>query len=263
MILFYLALLLPLSVVLKASDNSFTQARNILLLNYIEFNEVSESIKITSANLYIAAGGLKGILANGVCVDSPEAKIFFRSHKNSLLLVERCLRYGHTLTATPRMLNDSKYTYVSGRLCLNMSQNGLVTVRDWNFHERFNHVKILDLSYNPLSELPMEFFKLFPKLQKLKIDHTGVEHLFTEHVPHGLHVVAHNSNLKTITTNGLATKCLLINALNTPLAKNQQELEKINAACKPSNQSCLARSFYCCWCFCNEDPEDYVSVINI
>jgi hypothetical protein len=252
-------------VSLYSSNTGIEYAVSFLSLDQNDFEKYTYQQKEQWANSCILSGFLNSYIADDQSSNTMSVTV---NQKEALqqLVITRCLLYGNTLkklhSQFVNIINDeNRHSKVNSYHYLDMTKLNLVTVRDWSMWHKFNTVECIDLSDNPLHELPAQFFRLFPRLKRIKLKNTHIKHLFTEFMPYGLYIEAQQSKLESITTNNLGTHNLTIDVTDTPITKNVTELKKLYAACAPVQKNCLLRWINYCRCTYKDPEEDVSSII--
>lgn len=230
----------------------------------------SEEIKTMAAQSMLKYGFLDKILVNNQL--TPTAQRLIKQYKRNPeklyqlnpISIDRCLTTLNTVTSRPLLLTEYHCTTreKDGLLKFDLEDKELATVCDWKRQPFFAKVAELNLAYNPLHELPAEFFKLFPLLERINIRATQITHIDTTYMPDGLLVIAQDSKLRSINPTRLPTGRLTINALDTPLSTNLAEVRRLRRLCTQAPRSWFAH--VCCYYLaCVEYDEGNDSKISI
>lgn len=212
-----------------------------------------------TANNLILGGILKGAMLNGIIEDKIGGVLAPCDHQMAKAIILGVLLYGDTATANTRIFNEKR---IEEGGILNFANMGFVTVRDWKKRDWFNNVLEINLQDNQCNEIPASFFRMFPKLQKINLSNNPITHLDTTSMPYGLVVVAQNTRLQTILGTNLATLGLVVNAYNTPLARNVAELKRLREACTAYRKNPILNCLDRCFCQDPDEQPDISSVIN-
>jgi hypothetical protein len=252
-------LVLGLAIVMMSyagEDFTKTEMQKAFEFFVQEKSRLDIDTKRVMVNELIRGGILTGVMFNGN-VSSYRDGIL--AEYSEAFIKNEFLACGDTVTASPRML--SKDRCIGGVLnCDNMQ---LVTLRDWQKQDWFGEVKVLTLSHNQFTEVPVPFFELFSNLKKVVFSGTPIMHLDTKYMPHGLKVIADYTKLASVSSYTLDTDGYYFDVRYTNLATDVLTLAAYRSMCVKQPKNWVMKLLERCLCKNPESEDACISSVFI